>query len=559
MVLSNLKTVNLTDASGGHTFNVTGWNHIGTLTNEGTTVDSLIAVKNAITLNGDSISSNDGMNLNLIGNISLNVSGNVNLSNWTGTGSFSGGTVTAVKNASFTLSNNQLTSTDGMSVNVNFATANLTDTGGGNSFTVTGWTGAGTFTNSGLTPDIINSTKNAGFTLGNGVLSSTDGMSLTFSTNITVANLTDTGGGHALTASGLTGDVNFVNSGVNPDAVTAVKNAGFTLTNSQLTSTDGMIVTMSGVKTANLTDTGSNHIFTVSNWTGAGTLVGTSTDAVIAIKNAGFTLGNSVLSGTDGMSLVLSGLRVADLTDTNGGNTFTVSGWSGSGILTGLSDTLVATKNANFTLSNSLLSSSDGMSLAFSGVKIANLTDTGGKHTFTVSGWTGDGVLTGLLTDTVIATKNASFILSNTSLSSSDGMSLTLNGGIHYADLTDTGGNNAFTVSGWTGDGVLTGLSTDTLIAAKNASFTLGNTSLYSTDGMDMSLSGIKIADLTDTGVSHTFNVTSWTGTGVLTGSLNESDIVYKNVPFTLMGNTLTATDGMSMTLVNILSSNVDR
>ena len=35
------------------------------------------------------------------------------------------------------------------------------------------------------------------------------------------------------------------------------------------------------------------------------------------------------------------------------------------------------------------------MSLTLSGITTANLTDTAGGHTFTVSGWTGTGSLTG--------------------------------------------------------------------------------------------------------------------------------------------------------------------
>ena len=55
-----------------------------------------------------------------------------------------------------------------------------------------------------------------------------------------------------------------------------------------------------------------------------------------ASKSAGFTLSNTSLSSTDGMSLALSGITTANLTDTgSGGNTFTVSGWTRRGTLTG--------------------------------------------------------------------------------------------------------------------------------------------------------------------------------------------------------------------------------
>ena len=42
------------------------------------------------------------------------------------------------------------------------------------------------------------------------------------------------------------------------------------------------------------------------------------------------------------MSLILSGITTANLTDTSsGGNTFTVNGWTGKGSLSGTADTVV--------------------------------------------------------------------------------------------------------------------------------------------------------------------------------------------------------------------------
>ena len=49
---------------------------------------------------------------------------------------------------------------------------------------------------------------------------------------------------------------------------------------------------------------------------------------------ANVTLTNASLAVTGLPSLTLSGITAANLTDTAGGNTFTVSGWTGSGSLT---------------------------------------------------------------------------------------------------------------------------------------------------------------------------------------------------------------------------------
>ena len=71
-----------------------------------------------------------------------------------------------------------------------------------------------------------------------------------------------------------------------------------------------------------------------------------------ASKSAGFTLTNGSLSSTDGMSLGLSAnVTTANLTDSgSGGNTFTVTGWTGGGTLKGTTETLVARVSAGVVL-----------------------------------------------------------------------------------------------------------------------------------------------------------------------------------------------------------------
>ena len=100
--------------------------------------------------------------------------------------------------------------------------------------------------------------------------------------------------------------------------------------------------------------------------------------------------------------------------------------------------------------------------MSLSGITIANLTATAANKTFTVSGWTGNAVLTaggsssadGAATKpssgTVVAVKDGSFILSNTRLTSTDGMDVELSG-ITTADLTDTSsGGDTIELNGWT-------------------------------------------------------------------------------------------------------------
>ena len=113
--------------------------------------------------------------------------------------------------------------------------------------------------------------------------------------------------------------------------------ANVTLTNTSLAVTGLPAVTLGGFTAANLTDTTGGHNFTVSGWTGMGSLVdaGTSADSITASKAVGYTLENTSLSSTDGMSLGLTNFSTATLTDTGSGHTFTLTGWTGAATLSG--------------------------------------------------------------------------------------------------------------------------------------------------------------------------------------------------------------------------------
>ena len=400
---------------------------------------------------------------------------------------------------------------------------------------LTGGLGTNTLSGTGAGDSVVESISSS-YTLTNTKLTGTSASFTDNLSGITVATLTGSSAtSNAFTVSGWTG-TGSLSAPPGTGTVTASKSANYTLTNTSLSSTDGMSLGLSGITTANLTDTGSGHSFTVSGWSGTGSLTGTA--AVTDAASGGFTLTNTKLIAPN-TTLTLSGITTANLTDTGGGNTFTVSGWTHGGTLTGTADTVAASKSASYTLTNTSLSSTDGMSLALSGITTANLTATGSGHSFTVSGWTGIGSLTGTAA-TVTATKNAGFTLTNTSLSSTDGMSLALSG-ITIANLTATGGGHTFTVSGWTGTGSLTGTAA-TVTDSAGGGFTLTTTTLIAPN-TTLTLSGITTANLTDVGIGNTFTVTGWTGTGSLTGT---SDIVTasKNANYTLTNTSLSSTDG---------------
>lgn len=82
------------------------------------------------------------------------------------------------------------------------------------------------------------------------------------------------------------------------------------------------------------------------------------------------------------MDLGLIGFATANLTDTVGGKTFIVSGWTKGGSLadgTVTADTVVASKNTGFILSDQSLSSPDGMNVSLMGIRTAILTATAAR------------------------------------------------------------------------------------------------------------------------------------------------------------------------------------
>ena len=254
-------------------------------------------------------------------------------------------------------------------------------------------------------------------------------------------------------------------------------------TNGTATGVSGTVTGITAVIGSNFNDTlnaGTVPNVALTGGLGTNTLSGTGAgDSVVESISSSYTLTNASLTGT-GVSFTdnLTGIKVAALSGVGATATFTVSGWTGSGSLTAPAGTgtVTASKAANYTLTNTSLSSTDGMSLTLSGITTANLAVTGAGHTFTESGWTGSGSLTGT-TATVAASNASGFTLSPTSLTAGP-MSLTLSG-ITTANLTDTrsGGGNTFTINGWTGKGSLSG-SSDSLVEGVSSNVTLTNASL---------------------------------------------------------------------------------
>ena len=288
---------------------------------------------------------------------------------------------------------------------------------------------------------------------------------------------------------------------------------------------------------------------------------GTGTNTLIESGNVNFTLTNTKLigAGTD----TLANLQVANLTGGTNSNTFTVSGWTGEGSFVGgggTTDTLVASKDVNFTLSNVGLQSSDGMNLSLSGFSKATLTGGAGNNTFTVGNWTGTGTLSGGKgTDTLSATRDADMTLATASLTATGFGMLTLSG-LEAAALTGGAGNNTFTVSAWTGTGTLTGGGgTDTLVVSRNADFTLFDNRLFTSNGPNLTLAGLSIASLSGGSGNNRFTVNGWTGSGTISGAGGSADqvIAVRDTDMTLTNTSLVAAGFGTLTLAGIETANL--
>jgi Ca2+-binding RTX toxin-like protein len=206
---------------------------------------------------------------------------------------------------------------------------------------------------------------------------------------------------------------------------------------------------------------------------------GAGIDTVTETADTDFTLiDNSLVGGTATGTDLLSVIERVQLTGGPSGNTFDVSAESSMAVtLTGGggNDTVVSVNDANFTLTNTLLSRSTGGSFTLSGIKQAQLTGGTSANSFTISGWTGAATLTGGGgADKVVATGAGNFTLSDTLLTHSTGGTFALSG-ITLARLQGTGVATRIDASGFTGQTTLVGGDgPDTLIGGSGNDYLLG-------------------------------------------------------------------------------------
>lgn len=159
----------------------------------------------------------------------------------------------------------------------------------------------------------------------------------------------------------------------------------------------------------------SANTFDVSTFTGSTILHGGGgTDTVVATRDASFTLSDSLLSVTGGGTHTLDSIKAARLTGGAGANTFTIGAWTGQATLNGSTgtDTLVASGDFNFTLGAASLSVSSGASVAFAAIEKARLTGGNSSNTLDASLFAGSVILLGLDgNDTLRGARGASVLV----------------------------------------------------------------------------------------------------------------------------------------------------
>ena len=545
LTLAGIEGATLTGGVGDNTFTVSGWLGDAILDGGGGTDTVVSSNASGFTLSDSQLRRTVGtgtFNLTsieaarLTGGAALDV---FTVTDWTGTAVLDGGlstdTIVASNNGDFGLSNTLLTRTGrGDLTLAGFEAATLTAGDGDNTLTLTNWLGTATLT-AGLGTDRLNVTSDAAdLTLSETSLLRTAQGTLTLA-GFESAGLTGGAGANRFVMSAWNHAADLDGAG-GTDTVVSALDANYVLTDAQLTRTVGatsLVFTLANFEGATLTGGATNNTFDVSSWTKAATLDGGlgTADRLIAAGDTSYTLAAASLARTGLPALTLAGIEGATLTGGVGDNTFTVSGWLGDAILDGGggTDTVVSSNASGFTLSDSQLRRTVGTgTFNLTSIEAARLTGGAALDVFTVTDWTGTAVLDGgLSTDTIVASNNGDFGLSNTLLTRTGRGDLTL-AGFEAATLTAGDGDNTLTLTNWLGTATLTaGLGTDRLnVTSDAADLTLSETSLLRTAQGTLTLAGFESAGLTGGAGANRFVMSAWNHAADLDGAGGTDTVV---------------------------------
>ncbi|MHB1421755.1 MAG: hypothetical protein ACYC3I_00885 [Gemmataceae bacterium] len=364
------------------------------------------------------------------------------------------------------------------------------------------------------------------------------------------ASVNDTGNGNntiSINSASNSDTDNVTISGTGTNQVNVVGGTPTITVTSTASGNNRLVTSTSTTSTLNIDGGGGNTVSTLGSGAANITVNGNGDNAISTSGTAQIYLvgsGNNAVSTGAGFSYVYD-----QGTGANG-----VSGGSGGGIDyygTNSSGAAYASKGVsslvtsygNFTpvvsgYSTYQLSDDNGLEsgntpylLGLIGVSsiVLNAASTTAENTFTLSGWSGSATLNGAGTNNTVNMTPAAnvarvnYVLTDSSIQVSGGVTQTIDlSDIQTANLTGAQtGTNTFDVSGWTGNGSLTGPqgSLNTLLATNDVSlFTLSDTRFQRTGHGEITLSGIQLANLTGGPSANTFTVNGWSGNASLDG-----------------------------------------
>jgi hypothetical protein len=537
LTLAGIDVANLTGGAGANTFTVGGWSGTGTFDGLGGS-DTVAATSDV----ADFVLSDTNLARTGLGTVTLagieiaTLTGGaganaINLANWSGTGSFDG----ADGSDSVVLGpiSNAVTIAAGNAADItgfSFAgVESLDGAGGANTLTNTSGSAfdAATFTVAGITianfgivstPALILTSNDDSFMVtgsGSGTfsgvtysgLATVDALSGTDA--ITLTSDDDSAAVVALNAATTSGiafnNIENIDGAGGGNSVTLTSDAdAFTISGTRSGSGLGIAFTnldsVDGAAGSNILTNATGGVFAAATSSVAGVTamnfgtVSTPT-LILTIGDDNFTVtGNG--AGTFG-AITYMDLTAIDSLDgsdtviaTGGDDMVTITGAdsiSTSNIAfdhvesldgAGGNDTVVLSRDADFTLTNASLTTTDGINFPLAGFEAANLTGGTGANSFTVSGWTGGGTITGGGgADKIVAVKaqtadasthGFTFTLADTALATTDGMSFTL-AAIGSADLSvpqNLPGNYRFDAAAWSREGTFTGANGTNLFVA---------------------------------------------------------------------------------------------
>lgn len=245
--------------------------------------------------------------------------------------------------------------------------------------------------------------------------------------------------------------------------------------------------------------------------------VGTSSDSLSTIEQV-------ELTGTPGADTYqLTSVNLAVLLDAGGGND--TLAYTGDGNVV-VSDTQLTRTQGTATYRVPLAT-----------IENLRLMGGNGNESFDITQFSKSLILSGGVgTDTIVATNDVDYQLSDTALLRT-GLPVVAHSTFENAQLTGGASDNNFSLSGWTKTATLNGGGgKDKLVVADNVSTTLTNTSLNRTGRGTIALTSIEAAELTDGAGSNTINAASFSGELKVDGGAGNDTITGAAGPTLILG-----------------------